>query len=156
MDKNIIRMGAENMNEEKKQKVASIGTPYAKEQYVKFQKQQRQLIFRRRRLAAVIAIAGVIFTIMSIQIFHEHQRLNNLESIKEKTQVEAKKVDHRVSTLKHDVALLENDDYVEKLARSRYYYSKKGELIFVLPENKTTPTTDNSQNEIIKSETTKK
>lgn len=143
------------MSEKQQPKVASIGTPYAKEQYVKFQKQQRQLIFRRRRLAAVIAVVGVIFTVMSIQIFHEHQRLNNLVSIKEKTQVEAKKVDTRVTSLKHDVALLENNDYVEKLARSRYYYSKDDELIFVLPEQKATPATNDPQ-EIIKSETTNK
>ena len=37
--------------------------------------------------------------------------------------------------LKVQVGLLQDDEYVAKLARSRYYLSKDGELIFSLPED---------------------
>lgn len=137
---------------EKKLKVAALDTPYAKEQYKKFQKQQRQLIFKRRRLTALFLIAAFVFIIMGVQLFGEHQHLSELKEIQAKTEAESVKLDQQVSTLKQDVALLQDDDYVAKLARSRYYYSKEGELVFVLPDEGKTPQKTPSD-EVVKSET---
>ena len=40
-----------------------------------------------------------------------------------------------MTQLKRDVALLQDDEYVAKLARSRFFYSKKNEKIYpVLPD----------------------
>ncbi len=44
-------------NEKNSKKVAALENDYTKEQYVEFQKQQKQLIFRRRRLAAIFLVA---------------------------------------------------------------------------------------------------
>ncbi|GCF95815.1 hypothetical protein NRIC_37060 [Enterococcus florum] len=137
---------------EKVKKVAAIGTPYAKDQYKKFQQQQRQLIFKRRRLAAIFLIAAFVFIVMGVQLFGEYQRLGELKDIKTKTVAESEKVDTRVKELKQDVAMLQNDDYAAKLARSRYYYSKDGELVFVLPDEAKTEN-NTSTDERIKSET---
>ncbi|MEO1768580.1 MULTISPECIES: FtsB family cell division protein [Enterococcus] len=137
---------------EKKLKVAALDTPYAKEQYKKFQKQQRQLIFKRRRLTALFLIAAFVFIIMGVQLFGEHQHLTELKAIQAKTEAESAKLDQQVSTLKQDVSLLQDDDYVAKLARSRYYYSKDGELVFVLPDQDKTAQ-KSSSDEIVKSET---
>ncbi|EOH91280.1 FtsB family cell division protein [Enterococcus pallens] len=137
---------------EKKLKVAALDTPYAKEQYKNFQKQQRQLVFKRRRLTALFLIAAFIFIIMGVQLFGEHQHLSELKAIQAKTEAESVKLDQQVSTLKQDVALLQDDDYVAKLARSRYYYSKEGELVFVLPDEDKTPQ-KTSSDEVVKSET---
>lgn len=144
------------MNENETQKIASLDTPYAKEQYRKFQKQHRQLVFKRRRLAALFAVAAFVFIVMGVQIFNEQRHLSELNEIKFKTVAESAKVDHRVAGLKNDVKLLKDDNYVAKLARSRYYYSKDGELIFVLPDPAKTPSKDNTPaDEVVKSETTK-
>ncbi|MGM0214668.1 FtsB family cell division protein [Enterococcus sp. AZ109] len=137
---------------EKKLKVATLGTPYAKDQYKKFQKQQRQLIFKRRRLTALFLIAAFVFTIMGVQLFGEHQHLNELKAIQTKTETESTKLDQRVKALKSDVALLQDEEYVAKLARSRYYYSKDGELVFVLPDQEQT-SQKTASDEIVKSET---
>ena len=144
------------MNENETQKIASLDTPYAKEQYLKFQKQHRQLIFKRRRLAALIAIAAFVAIVMGVQIFNEQRHLSELKEIKVKTVAESAKVDDRVDGLKQDVKLLKDDNYVAKLARSRFYYSKDGELIFVLPDSAKTSSNDKeSADEVIKSETAK-
>ena len=110
------------MNENDTKKVASLDTPYAKEQYSKFQKQHRQLIFKRRRLAALFAIAAFVAIVMGVQIFNEQRHLSELKEIKVKTVAESAKVDDRVDGLKQDVKLLKDDNYVAKLARSRFYY----------------------------------
>ena len=111
------------MNENETQKIASLDTPYAKEQYLKFQKQHRQLIFKRRRLAALIAIAAFVAIVMGVQIFNEQRHLSELNEIKVKT---------------------------------RFYYSKDGELIFVLPDSANTSNKDKqTADEVVKSETAK-
>ncbi|MGM0237963.1 MULTISPECIES: septum formation initiator family protein [Enterococcus] len=129
---------------EEKKKLATISNPYAKKQFQKFQKEHRQLIFKRRRLAVFFAVAAVIFIVMGVQIFSERQKLSELQDIKVTTQAESVKLDDKVETLQQEVALLKNDDYVAKLARSRYYYSKDGELIFVLPEESTDSSSNSS------------
>lgn len=126
-----------------KKKIATINNPYAKEQFKQFQKEHRQLIFKRRRLTVFFTVAALIFIVMGLQIFSEYQHLNELKEIKVTTQAESKEVDTKVKNLKQDVALLKDDDYVAKLARSVYYYSKDGELVFVLPDSANT--TNNSE-----------
>ena len=144
------------MNENETQKIASLDTPYAKEQYLKFQKQHRQLIFKRRRLAALIAIAAFVAIVMGVQIFNEQRHLSELKESKVKTVAESDKVDDRVADLRQDVKLLKDDNYVAKLARSRFYYSKDGELIFVLPDSSNTTNKDKQPaDEVVKSETAK-
>ena len=53
----------------KSNKIAALDTEYAKKKYAEFQQQQRQLIFRRRRLAAIFVGALVIFAIIGVQIY---------------------------------------------------------------------------------------
>lgn len=141
------------MNENETPKIASLDTPYAKEQYRKFQKQHRQLIFKRRRLAALFAVAAFVAIVMGVQIFNEQRHLSELNEIKTKTIAESAEVDDRVVGLKQDVKLLKDDDYVTKLARSRFYYSKDNELIFVLPDSATASNKDKQADEVVKSET---
>ncbi len=144
------------MNENETQKIASLDTPYAKEQYRKFQKQHRQLIFKRRRLAALLAVAVFTAIVMGVQIFNEQRHLSELKEIKVNTVAESAKVDEQVSSLNQDVKLLKDDNYVAKLARSRFYYSKDGELIFVLPDSGKSSSKDKpSTDEVVKSETAK-
>lgn len=38
--------------------------------------------------------------------------------------------------LKVKISQLQNEEYIEKLARSEYFLSKEGEIIFILPEKK--------------------
>ena len=40
-----------------------------------------------------------------------------------------------IDTLSQQATLLKDDEYVAKLARSRYYLSKDGEIIFSIPED---------------------
>ena len=62
-------------NEKNSKKVAALENDYTKEQYVEFQKQQKQLIFRRRRLAAIFLVAFIIFAFSGIQLMKDYHRL---------------------------------------------------------------------------------
>ncbi|EMF0069006.1 FtsB family cell division protein [Enterococcus hirae] len=124
----------------KSNKIAALDTEYAKKKYVEFQEQQRQLIFRRRRLAVIFIGALVIFTILGFQIFRDMQRMNQLNELKVEANTELSQVNADVDQLTQDVSLLKDDDYVAKLARSKYFYSKEGEQVYPVLESNTDDT----------------
>ncbi|EME3593596.1 septum formation initiator family protein [Enterococcus faecium] len=127
----------------KSNKIAALDTEYAKKKYAEFQQQQRQLIFRRRRLAAIFVGALVIFAIIGVQIFHDMQRMHQLNELKVEANTEMKEVNADVDQLHQDVSLLKDDEYVAKLARSKFFYSKDGEKVYPILESNT----DSSTNE---------
>lgn len=126
----------------KSNKIAALDTDYTKKKYAEFQKQQRQLVFRRRRLAVILLGALVIFSIIGVQIFRDMQRLDKLAELKVEATTEMKEVKADVSQLKSDVSLLKDDDYVAKLARSKFFYSKEGELVYPVLESNTSSSTE--------------
>nr|HAQ8109969.1 septum formation initiator family protein [Enterococcus faecium] len=127
----------------KSNKIAALDTEYAKKKYAEFQQQQRQLIFRRRRLAAIFVGALVIFAIIGVQIFHDMQRMHKLNELRVEANTEMKEVNADVDQLHQDVSLLKDDEYVAKLARSKFFYSKDGEKVYPILESNT----DSSTNE---------
>lgn len=127
----------------KSNKIAALDTEYAKKKYAEFQQQQRQLIFRRRRLAAIFVGALVIFAIIGVQIFHDMQRMHQLNELRVEANNEMKEVNADVDQLHQDVSLLKDDEYVAKLARSKFFYSKDGEKVYPILESNT----DSSTNE---------
>ena len=127
----------------KSNKIAALDTEYAKKKYAEFQQQQRQLIFRRRRLAAIFVGALVIFAIIGVQIFHDMQRMHQLNELRVEANTEMKEVNADVDQLHKDVSLLKDDEYVAKLARSKFFYSKDGEKVYPILESNT----DSSTNE---------
>lgn len=123
------------MAKESNKKIELLQTDYAKEQFAKFEKERRQVVFRRRRLVAFFVAALAIFAIVGIQMFNDQMRLQKLKEYKAETVVEQKEAEQKVASLERDVALLQDDEYVAKLARSRFFYSKDGEKIYpVLPD----------------------
>ncbi|HFM6643418.1 TPA: septum formation initiator family protein [Enterococcus faecium] len=127
----------------KSNKIAALDTEYAKKKYAEFQQQQRQLIFRRRRLAAIFVGALVIFAIIGVQIFHDMQRMHQLNELRVEANTEMKEVNADVDQLHQDVSLLKDDEYVAKLTRSKFFYSKDGEKVYPILESNT----DSSTNE---------
>lgn len=123
------------MAKESNKKIELLQTDYAKEQFAKFEKERRQVVFRRRRLVAFFVAALAIFAIVGIQMFNDQMRLQKLKEYKAETVAEQKEAEQKVASLERDVAFLQDDEYVAKLARSRFFYSKDGEKIYpVLPD----------------------
>ena len=77
-------------------------------------------------MAAVIAMIGTL----TIQIVKQLNEAQIVEAKKEEARVQGQQ-----KTLLQQVELLQQDDYVAKLARSEYYLSKSGEIIFNTPDD---------------------
>ena len=68
------------------------------------------------------------------------QRMNQLNELKIEANTELSQVNADVDQLTQDVSLLKDDDYVAKLARSKYFYSKEGEQVYPVLEANTDDT----------------
>ena len=92
---------------------------------------KRVAVWHSLLMAVVIAIAGSLL----LQIVGQLNQAGKIEA----QIVEAKKEESRVKeqqkSLVQQVELLQQDDYVAKLARSEYYLSKSGEIIFNTPDD---------------------
>ncbi|BAL61551.1 hypothetical protein MPD5_0246 [Melissococcus plutonius DAT561] len=115
-------------------KIASLTNDYIKEQQVKYEKRQKQLIFKRRRLAVIFTCAFIIFIFSGFQLISDYSRLNTFKQQELKVKNQSAKIDEQRTQLKQEVDLLKNEDYVAKLARSRLYGSKNNEQIYTIPE----------------------
>lgn len=117
-----------------KTKVARIENRYIKDTATlnKTRSRRRIALFRRLAFMAIIfAVVGGLLTITYTQ------QVLSLKDKKEK-QVEVDKkmvaTKDEEEALNNQIKKLHDDDYIAKLARSEYYLSKDGEIIFNIPE----------------------
>lgn len=118
-----------------KRNISSINNQYTKKQLQHLQKEQQRLVFRRRRLALVFAVFFVVFAVSGVAILNKYQKLQTLKSEKVTTVKNAKKVKNKEKDLDDEVNRLKDNDYVQKIARSKHYLSKDGEQVFKYPQD---------------------
>lgn len=100
----------------------------------KNRKRRRQLLYRRvltmsLLIGSFIIAASIMYT----------NRLTKLTEAKENLAAYQKEYDKLLETeeyYRNEISKLENEDYIAKLAREKYFKSEEGEIIFKLPEEK--------------------
>ncbi|AEJ23698.1 septum formation initiator [Weissella koreensis KACC 15510] len=88
----------------------------------------------RRRAKLIYGVAGIFCSVIMVTGVGNYLQLRTAEarSLKVEQQVEkAKSENKRLVKLKNN---LQNEDYVEQYVRQHYMYTKKGEVIFNLPD----------------------
>lgn len=90
---------------------------------------------KRRRMGAIL-LAGAAFLVpLASSTATNIQGIKAMEQEIVLAKEEQAAVEAKNETLKQQVELLKDKEYVAKLARSRYYLSKDGEIIFSFPED---------------------
>lgn len=92
---------------------------------------KRVAVWHSLLMAVVIAIAGSLI----LQIAGQLNQAGKIEAQIVEAKKEESKVKEQQKSLVQQVELLQQDDYVAKLARSEYYLSKSGEIIFNTPDD---------------------
>ena len=100
----------------------------------KNRKRRRQLLYRRvltmsLLIGSFIVAASIMYT----------NRLTKLAEAKENLAAYQKEYDKLLETeeyYRNEISKLENEYYISKLAREKYFKSEEGEIIFKLPEEK--------------------
>ena len=99
--------------------------------YIERQKRKKQRLIRRLVLFSIVT--ALILGGMSV--YHISQRILHAEKTEQYEQLEQELADLKAEeeNLQEEIELLNNDDYVLDIARTNYFLTKKGELIFQLP-----------------------
>ncbi|KRM00026.1 FtsB family cell division protein [Liquorilactobacillus satsumensis] len=101
------------------------------------ERKSRVRIVHRRRLIFIGIFVALTAFFCGYQIIHTHFLTANLEA---QVKSARSKLDQEKQTrvnLKQQVKQLNDQDYLQKLIREKYYYSKDGETIYSLPSTKT-------------------
>ncbi|EAC6871844.1 septum formation initiator family protein [Listeria monocytogenes] len=115
-------------------KVARIENRYIKDTATMKKTRSRRRIALFRRLAFMAVIFVVVGGLLTIT--YTKQALTLKEKKAKQVQVDKKMVAMKdeEEALNEQIKKLHDDDYIAKLARSEYYLSKDGEIIFNIPE----------------------
>lgn len=101
------------------------------EAHVERQRRKKKRLFRR------LALFGLLMLIItsSLAVYHVQQRMvyAEKEAEYEQLQEEMASLEDKESDLKEEKELLQQEEYVLEIARSNYFFSKEGEIIFKIP-----------------------
>lgn len=131
----MLQKQAKTHNEVPKQNITPIKNDYTQEQTLK-KKINRSIQQKARRRMIVILLAGMLIIVplaanVINNLFEIQTMGEKISQAKETNQT----LEEENQDLKVQVGLLQDEEYIAKLARSRYYLSKDGEIIFSLPED---------------------
>lgn len=109
---------------------------YTKQQMMKekVMARRKKLLFRRLAVFSIIALASV-YLLVSTLILRNHQ-LEVKQAEKAKLEKKLADLKKKKTYLQDEVVKLNDDNYIAKLARSEYFLSEKGEIIFNIPDDK--------------------
>lgn len=118
----------------REQRIYSIRSEYM-EQYERQQKRNQR---RKKSLIQRLVIAGVLMlaTVAYMVHYHLEQRSVYSEKLKEyeALQSEMSELKKTEEELKEEIKLLNDEDYILEIARTNYFLTKEGELIFLLDD----------------------
>ena len=111
--------------------IASINTKLAK------QVEERDRIgkVRKHRFYAIIGFFAVIFLVLGFQIIQSKYNLGKVNNQIEAKQETLQKTKAKNKKLDKQVELLHDNNYLQKILRQKYYYSKSGETIYSLSDS---------------------
>lgn len=109
---------------------------YTKQQSVKEKvlARRRKLLFRRLALFGVMAV--LVSALLVSTLVSRNAQLAAKKEQKAKLEHQVRDIDKQQAMLRSEIKKLKDDNYIAKLARSEYFLSKKGEIIFNLPDSK--------------------
>ncbi|QLK85304.1 septum formation initiator family protein [Staphylococcus sp. 17KM0847] len=115
-------------------KVKGIGNQYTSEANAKRQRHERRKQVVKKRITVfggtLLAIIIVLLIMVGLQIRSNYEASQERQAKEETYQ----KIQDEEIELKEQLNNLNDDEYIEKIARDEYYLSNDGEIIFKLPE----------------------
>ena len=104
---------------------------------------QRVAQVRRRRFILIVAVLGALILFFGFQLINTRSNLHQVNRQVATSQVKLKKVQQKNNQLESQIKQLNNKDYLQKLLRSKYDYTKSGETVYSLPNDNAADVTAN-------------
>lgn len=107
---------------------------------------QREKKAHMRRLSLIFFFGAALIVPCLWKTVGNWLEIRNLDATIALAQTEKKQAEDENTQLAYEVKLLQDDEYIAKLARGKYYLSKDGEIIFSLPEDNQTKMAEKQEN----------
>ncbi|HJF29639.1 MAG TPA: septum formation initiator family protein [Ligilactobacillus saerimneri] len=121
----------------KKSKIKVLHRDYTERQE-QLARQYQQTDEARKRHQVRLLSLGLVVTIITVvclfQIVQSRVTVVNLQKQTTDVNKELKTVQAKNDQLNQQVKQLKDKDYVQKLIREKYYYTKKGETVYTIPK----------------------
>ena len=123
------------MSTELNRNVSKMQTTYVEQQeYAEIASaRKRKLVLRR--LSVFFVFASLLTYLMISSYISQTTKLESTLAQKQKLNHQLADIKKQQTILKEDIVKLNDDDYIAKLARKEYFFSKKGEIIFNIPDD---------------------
>lgn len=118
---------------QQKNGIETLNNDYVRSNETKKKQKRKQTIYRRRRIALYLIVAGIFVIGLTDLLFYQKDRLAQKEVEMQTLQKQLAEVEDQQEKLKLQIMKLEDDDYIAKLARKEYFLSDEGEIIFTIP-----------------------
>jgi len=122
--------------EKKEASITRIHSPYIKNKTladIREYKRKRKL---KMRMQLIVAI-GIFFVLLSgSTLIKNYSQVSVLEQERAEAEETLHSLDLHQDELEYYITLLEDEEYVAKLARSEYYLTKDNEIVFSFPDDK--------------------
>ncbi|HSI67688.1 MAG TPA: septum formation initiator family protein [Planococcus sp. (in: firmicutes)] len=117
-----------------KPEVASIRNDYVRsvEQQDKLHQAHKVRLFRRLSVFGVIVLLASIW--LGSTIYAQTQTIAEKEQQREDALATLQQVENEQAMLQEQIILLNDEEYLAKLARKEYFLSEEGEIIFTVPK----------------------
>ncbi|WP_066389984.1 FtsB family cell division protein [Neobacillus mesonae] len=122
------------MGEERQRNVSKIQTTYVKQQEYAEIASARNRKLLVRRLSLFFVLACIISYCMISSLMSQSTKLEASMVQKKKLDQEYSELKKQEKVLKEDIVKLNDKEYIAKLARKEYFFSKKNEIIFNIPD----------------------
>lgn len=127
------------------QGVTPLQNDYTRAAEIEDTRKKRHKVVLYRRLA----VFGLVVLLTSIwlgsTIYAQSQTIAGKEQLQQEKLAELEDVQKQQAKLEEQIRLLNDDDYVSKLARKDYFLSDEGEIIFTLPNDAEKPQEDGEE-----------
>ncbi|RNF38342.1 FtsB family cell division protein [Planococcus salinus] len=114
--------------------VASIRNDYVRSVEQEEQRKQAHKVrlFRRLSLFGIVVLMASIW--IGSTIYAQSQTISEKEQARDEALMTLQQMEEEQARLEEQILLLNDDEYLAKMARSEYFLSEEGEIIFALPK----------------------
>ena len=131
----------------KKSSIARMNNPYIQHKTladIREYKRRRKL---KRRMKLIVAVGIFLILLISSTLVRNYFKLGELEEQKAVAEAELESLNLDQAELEYYIGLLEDEEYVAKLARSEYYLTKDNEIVFSFPDDRNPDHLEATENE---------
>lgn len=121
---------------DKKERIKRLNNAYTESKTLETFRAQKHKKKLKRRMKFIVAIGCLLIMLVGSSLIKNYIRLQELEEQRVVAEQELESLGLQQEELDYYITLLENEEYVAKLARSEYYLTKDNEIVFSFPDDR--------------------